>query len=161
MRRLPVILIVSLVIMWLLLNSSLSVGQIVLGAVLSLTMVLGFRAIRPIQPRVGRPQAILVLVGRVLIDILRSNLGVARVVLGLTGGRAVKSGFLKIPLALRDPHGLAVLAAIVTSTPGTVWVDLTRDGRELTLHVLDLHDEQYWIRTIKQRYEDPLREIFE
>lgn len=161
MRKPPVILIASLVVMWLLLNSTLSIGQIVLGAVLSLGMVLGFRAIRPLQPRVRRPWAIVVLAVRVLIDVVRSNIGVARVVLGLTGGRAVHSGFLKIPIALRDPHGLAVLAAIITSTPGTVWVDLTRDGGELTLHVLDLRDEQYWIRTIKQRYETPLREIFE
>jgi len=161
MRKLPWILIVSLVVMWLLLNISLSAGQIVMGIALSFCMVLGFRAIRPIQPHVRRPRAIVVLAGRVLIDVFRSNIGVARVVLGLTGGREVKSGFLKIPIVLKDPHGLAVLAAIVTSTPGTVWVDLTRDGGELTLHVLDLQDEQHWIQLIQQRYEAPLREIFE
>jgi len=55
----------------------------------------------------------------------------------------------------------AVLAAIVTSTPGTIWADLTRDGRTLTLHVLDLRDEDQWVRTIKQRYERALIEIFE
>ena len=54
-----------------------------------------------------------------------------------------------------------MLATIVTSTPGTVWADLSQDGATLTLHVLDLRDERRWIDTIKQRYERLLMEIFE
>jgi multicomponent K+:H+ antiporter subunit E len=108
-----------------------------------------------------RPQAALLLVWRVGIDILRSNVAVARIVLGLTGKRQLRSGFLEVPLAMRDPHGLAALATIVTSTPGTVWADLSPDGATLTLHVLDLRDEQAWIHTIKDRYERLLMEIFE
>lgn len=161
MRRLPILLISGLVAMWLLLNGTLAPGQIVLGTVLAFVMVMGFRAMRPLQPRVRRPQAAIKLVFRVLTDIVRSNIGVARIVLGLVGNRQVKSGFLKVPLDMRDPHGLAALAAIITSTPGTVWVDLTRDGRTLTVHVLDLRDEAAWIRTIKHRYERLLMEIFE
>jgi multicomponent K+:H+ antiporter subunit E len=101
------------------------------------------------------------LFARVLLDILRSNLAVARIILGLVRDHEVRSGFLDVPLDLRDPHGLAVLAAIVTSTPGTIWADLARDGKTLTLHVLDLQNEAAWIRTIKQRYERALMEIFE
>jgi multicomponent K+:H+ antiporter subunit E len=103
----------------------------------------------------------LLLLWRVFVDILRSNVAVARIVLGLNGKRPIRSGFLDIPLAMRDPHGLAALSTIVTSTPGTVWVNLSVDGATLTLHVLDLHDEQAWIDTVKQRYETLLMEIFE
>ena len=55
---------------------------------------------------------------QLLVDIVRSNLGVARVVLGLVRDRQVRSGFLEIPLELTDPHALTILAVIVTSTPG-------------------------------------------
>ena len=147
--------------MWLLLNGTLAPVQIAVGTVLAVSIVLIFRAARPVQPRLRRPQIAMRLLARVLLDILRSNLAVARIILGLVRDREVRSGFLDIPLDLRDPHGLAVLAAIVTSTPGTVWVDLARDGSTLTLHVLDLQDEAAWIRTIKQRYERALMEIFE
>jgi multicomponent K+:H+ antiporter subunit E len=160
-KRPPILLIVMLTCMWLLLNNTLSPGHIVLGLVVSTVMTLGFRAVRPLQPRVKRPQAVIRLLGRVLVDVVRSNIAVARIVLGLVGGRQIKSGFLQIPMDMRDPHGLAVLATIITSTPGTVWVDLTLDGSTLTLHVLDLRDEAGWIRTIKNRYEQPLMEIFE
>src|SRR3546814_11639671 len=70
-----------------------------------------------------------------------------------------KPGFVKIPLTLRDPHGLAALACIVTYTPGTVWAGLSEHDDALTLHVLDLTDEAHWIRLIVQRYERPLKEI--
>jgi multicomponent K+:H+ antiporter subunit E len=97
----------------------------------------------------------------VVVDILRSNFNVARIVLGLAGKREISSGFVNVPLALRDPHGLATLAAIVTATPGTVWADLSDDGNTLTLHVLDLTSEAEWVNTIKQRYESLLMEIYE
>lgn len=161
MKKAPWLLVVGLVAMWLLLNGTLAPGQVLLGLVLAVVMVGGFRPMRPVQPRIRRPLAAVRLLCRVLIDIVRSNVGVARVILGLQRGRQVRSGFMKIPLDMRDPHGLAALAAIVTSTPGTVWVDLTRDSSTLTLHVLDLKDEETWIRTIKDRYESLLMEIFE
>ena len=161
MKRAPLILILALVAMWLLLNNTLGVGQAVLGTVLALLMVLGFRSLRPVQPYVRRPRAAIQLTTRVLLDIVRSNVAVARVILGLTGQRTVRSGFVDIRLDLRDPHGLAVLAAIVTSTPGTVWAGLTPDRGTLTLHVLDLQDQLAVTHTIKERYERLLLEVFE
>lgn len=159
--RPPVLLIVALTGMWLLLNGTLAIGPTLLGLLVSLLIVFGFRAMRPQQPRLHRPSVALRLLRRVFVDILRSNVAVARIVLGCHGNRAIRSGFVKVPLALRDPYGLATLATIVTSTPGTIWVDLSLDGATLTLHVLDLRDERTWIDTIKQRYERPLMEIFE
>ena len=67
---------------------------------------------------------------------------------------------MDIPLELRDPYGLATLACIITSTPGTVWVDFNETSGILTIHVLDLIDTTEWVRTIKGRYEGPLLEIF-
>ncbi|CPQ48357.1 pH adaptation potassium efflux protein [Bordetella pertussis] len=81
-------------------------------------------------------------------DIVRSNVAVARLV--WQRGPA---------LDLHDPHGLAILACIVTYTPGTVWVDII-DGK-LVLHVLDLQNEEAWIALVKQRYERTLIEVFE
>jgi multicomponent K+:H+ antiporter subunit E len=159
MKRFPIVLTVGLVLMWLLLNNTLAPGQILLGAIVAAASVYVFRRARPLLPRLRQPQVIVKLVFRVLIDIVRSNVAVARIILGLR--RQIRPGFLEIPLDLRDPHGLAVLAAIVTSTPGTVWVGLAPDDSVLTLHVLDLQDEKQWIDTIKNRYERLLLEIFE
>jgi multicomponent K+:H+ antiporter subunit E len=155
------LLVGVLVVMWLLLSQTLALAQLLLGTLLAVALVRAGAVLRPLRPTLRRFHLGAVLAAVVLGDIVRSNVGVARIVLGLTSGRRITSGFVEIPLELRDPHALAVLAAIVTSTPGTVWVDHDTASRTLTLHVLDLKDEQEWIDWIKNRYEGPLRRIFE
>lgn len=161
MRRVPPIFAIVLIVMWLLLNNTLSLGHIVLGAVLSSFLLAAALGLRPLQPKMKNGLVLLRLIFNVLIDIIRSNIGVARVVLGLVRERRIHSGFMDVPLDMRDPHGLAALGMIITSTPGTVWVALKPDKSALTIHVLDLVDESEWIERIKQRYERPLMEIFE
>src|SRR6185312_4901968 len=108
------------------------------------------------QPGAGQ---LLPLALRVVHDTVRSNLAVARVVLGPR--RRARAGFVAIPLELADPYGLALLACIVTSTPGTIWVDHDPMRGVLLIHVLDLVDEASWVETIKRRYERPLLEVFQ
>lgn len=160
MKRPPYIVATTLFVLWLLLNISLSPAQALLGAMVTIGLVLGLDRLRPVPPRVRAPAAIARLVGRAMVDIVRSNFAVARIVLDKDRRRRIRSGFVDVPLDVRDPHALAVLAMIVTSTPGTVWAGLAPDGASLTLHVLDLRDEAQVIRIIKQRYEQLLLEIF-
>ena len=144
--------------LWLLLNQALSLGHILLGSVLALAGGWVLTVLQFPKARVRRIGAIFRLSPLVLADIVRSNIAVGRIVLGL-GGSQRTSGFVNIPLDLRHPYGLAALACIITATPGTLWVSF--DGEVLTIHVLDLIDESEWIRTIKNRYERRLVEIFE
>ncbi|MBL8265147.1 Na+/H+ antiporter subunit E [Steroidobacter sp.] len=161
MKRIPILFPLGLTVLWLVLTESASLGNILLGLAVAFGMVLSFQKLRPVTPRLRRMHLAFGLLFVVLIDIVQSNLAVGRIVLGLTGKREVKSGFLDIPLDLHDPHGLAVLAMILTATPGTVWSGLADDSSVLTLHVLDLQDPDRWTHTIKQRYERPLMEIFQ
>ena len=161
MKLVPPVLTLMLVALWLLLNNTLAPGHILFAVVLAVALMAAAAQFRPVQPRLRRLHLVPRFVVTVLGDIVRSNFAVARIVLGLVRDRQVRSGFLDIPLELRDPHALAILAAIVTSTPGTAWAGLSPDGGTLTLHVLDLKDEEAWIHTIKERYERPLMRIFE
>lgn len=160
-RRVSPLLAAGLLVMWLLLNQSLAPGQVAIGLVLAVALAGWSATLRPLRATLRRVHLVAGLLPCVLVDVLRSNLNVARIVLGLVGGRRIRSGFVAIPLDLRDPHGHAALAAIVTCTPGTVWVDLAPDTNVLTLHVLDLRDEAEWVNIIKGRYEPSLRGIFE
>jgi multicomponent K+:H+ antiporter subunit E len=53
-----------------------------------------------------------------------------------------------------------VLACILTATPGTAWVEFDSKDGWLLLHVLDLIDQETWVDIVKNRYEQPLLEIF-
>jgi multicomponent K+:H+ antiporter subunit E len=110
--------------------------------------------------RLRNPHKLLLLAARVSLDVVRSNYAVAKIIV-LGQGRAVKSGFVSVPLRLTDQYALAVLACIITSTPGTIWVNYDANRNILLIHVLDLVDETVWIRTIGDRYEHLLLEIFE
>ena len=148
----------GLLVLWLLLNG-LSVGQFLLGGTVALIGGWAFAVLEPPKMRLRRPLAVLRLTAFVFADIVRSNVAVARLILGLEPRRWA-SGFVDVPLELRNPYGLATLACIITSTPGTLWVDFNEASGTLTIHVLDLVDENEWVRTIKGRYERLLLEIF-
>lgn len=153
------LMMASLVVMWMLLTS-FSPGQFLVGVLVSLAAAQGLAALHPAKPRLRRWDLIPKLVAIVLYDIIRSNIAVVTII--LQGRRRErKSGFMTIPLDLRHPLGLAVLAIIVTSTPGTAWLDYNSARGTLLLHVFDLVDEAQWLDLIKNRYEHLLVEIFQ
>ena len=159
-RRFPFpLLIPALLLMWLLLSESTSPGQVLLGLTVALLAARIFTVLDVEQPRVRFGWAIPRLGGIVLVDIVRSNIAVARIIAGRRPDQGI-SGFVRVPIDLRNPYGLAVLAVVLTATPGTLWVQYDSTRGSLLLHVLDLGDEDQWIALIKQRYERLLMEIF-
>lgn len=149
----------GLLAMWLLLNQSLSLGHFVLGTMVALVASWAMKFLRPEKVRVKFTRAIPRLAVIVLTDVLRSNLAVGRILLS----RRIQatSGFISVPLDLRNKYGLALLAIIVTATPGTLWMEHDQTRNVLLVHVLDLVDKEHWIKLIKGRYERLLIEIFE
>ena len=97
----------------------------------------------------------------ILFEVVRSNNAVARIIARPSSAPTRRSGFVRIPLDMRSPHGLAALACTLTATPGTVWVDYDSADGTMLLHVLDLIDEEAWVRIVKDRWERRLMEIFE
>jgi len=151
----------ALLVLWLLLNQSLEPAHLLLGACLGIAVPILTRNLQPLgYPRLAKPVAFARLMGMALAEIVRSCFNVSRIILFAKADR-VNSQFIKIPLDMRDPYGLAMLSCLINTTPGTVWVEILEEKHELVLHVFDLHDAQWWIDTIKERYEKPLIEIFE
>ena len=148
----------SLVLMWLLLNQSVAPAHIIVGSAIALATSWVMAALGVQGPRVRLTMAIPRLMAVVLSDIVRSNLAVARII--LSRHTQPTSGFVRIPLETSNRYCLAALACIITSTPGTLWMEHDSRNNTLLLHVLDLVDEKHWIELVKQRYERLLTEIF-
>ena len=146
--------------LWLLLNLSLSAGNLLLGAALAILAPVMFAPLRPLPVRIRRPGVIIKLFFLVGRDVVASNIAVAWGVLR-AGKNPPRSRFIKIPLDLRDANGLAALSMITTVVPGTIWSELALDRSVLLLHVFDLDDEASFIEHFKTAYERPLMEIFE
>ena len=149
----------GLFIFWLVLNRSVSPGHLVLAAVVATIAPLLSLRLAPPRGPLHHPITSVTLLCRVCWDIVIWNLRVGRGSI-LSPWRIPKTGFVTMPLALRDPNGLAVLAMIVSGVPGTVWCEMAPDASALTLHVFDLEDPEAFAKDFKARYEKPLLEIF-
>lgn len=155
------LLALALLAAWLLLTQSVSPGAFLLGGLLALGASGALAALAPPKVRLRRLGVVPGLLLDVLVEVVRSNNAVARIILQPGGPRARRSGFVRIPLDMRSPYGLAVLACILTATPGTVWVDYDAAEGGVLLHVLDLIDEETWVGIVKNKWERRLVEIFE
>jgi multicomponent K+:H+ antiporter subunit E len=160
-RLLPYPLLwIAMLVLWLLLSGSVAIGQVLLGAVVATLACWAMRRLEPTKPRIRHPWRIVEVLGILVLDILRSNLAVFLLVLR-PGPQRHQPKFLVIPLELREPNALAILACIVSATPGSAWLDYDVAAGAVTIHVLDVPDEAAWIASFKLHYEKRLLEIFQ
>ncbi len=149
----------SLLLIWLLLQNSMAPGQILLGGILAIVITQIVLRVWPEPVRLRRPGLLLRYLGRLLWDIVIANLEVAWLILTRPAA-TLHPRFIQLPLALRDEVAIAVFAATITLTPGTVAVEVSPNQRYLLVHSLDIADEALLIATLKNRYEALLKEIF-
>ena len=162
MRRLfpHPLLSILLFVVWLLLAGRLAVGTLVMAAALATLIPLATAAYWPGSARPRNLPAFAAYVAIVLFDIIRSNFTVARIVLFMPRDR-IRSAWITVPLDLRTPEAIVLLAGTITMTPGTLTADMSACGRALLIHSLHAPDPDAVCREIKSRYEARLKRIFE
>ena len=148
-----------MLIIWLMLNGSFSVGHILLGSLLALVIPWLCAPLQMPQPKMIRPLKAIRYILMVLADIVIANIQVAVLVMGPE--KRMQPAFIAVPLDISGALPITVLASTVTMTPGTVSADVSEDRKWLYVHVLNLEGtEQELIEQIKTRYEDGVRGIF-
>ncbi|WP_440903664.1 Na+/H+ antiporter subunit E [Catenovulum sp. SX2] len=161
---------ILLLVVWLLLNNSISFGQILLGALLAIVIPMATQPFTDEHPRVKRPMLAIKQLLIVLFDIITANIQVAILIIG--PNKKLRPAFVKVPLDMTDALPITLLASTVSLTPGTVSAEVypiseehddwdNKEQKYLLIHVLDLNDESKLIEQIKSRYEAPLKEIFQ
>lgn len=142
---------------WLMLSNSIAAGSLVFAAIIAIVIP---RIVQPFidcTPNIHWLPAIkLFLV--VLKDIITSNIHVAKLVLGPTKNLHPK--WFRVPLDTEHEEVNALLAMIITTTPGTVSAGIDQERGDILVHALSTDDEAAEIASIKTRYEQPLIEIF-
>ncbi len=153
------LLTLLLVVVWCLLNNSLTLGTIVFGTILGLLIPILTAAYWPDRPPVARPFSMVVYCLIVIWDIIKSNITVAMQIL-FRGNDSLQPAWITVPLDLRKPEAITILAGSITLTPGTLSADLSADGTALLVHALHAPDPDAVRDDIKARYESRLKEIF-
>ncbi len=147
-----------LFVVWLLLNNSVSAGQIVLATFFAITIPWLVKDMRDEHPKIRRPFLAIRYIVMVMKDIVVANVGVAFLVIGPM--KKLQPGFVAVPINMTSDLGITVLASTVSLTPGTVSAEISQDKTWLYVHALHLGDERALIEEIKTRYEAPIKEIF-
>ncbi|ALE03238.1 Na(+) H(+) antiporter subunit E [Bartonella ancashensis] len=144
--------------MWLLL-SGFSMGQFFVGTAVALLGGWMMRFLEPETIRVKNWNPFFRLLYRIFVDSITSNIAVAWFILTKKHSEQ-QSGFVVVPLSLKNRTSLAILACILSAVPGTIWVAYNSKNNKLLIHVLNLNDGNNYPQFIKQRYEQLLLEIF-
>ncbi|KPQ25601.1 MAG: multicomponent K+:H+ antiporter subunit E [Halomonas sp. HL-48] len=150
---------ILLLVVWLLLARSVSPGHIVLGGFLAIVIPLLTNRFWDSRPRIKKPLVLLRFVLRVLGDIITANFEVAYLI--ANPWRKLNPHFVEYPLMLEERFTITLLASTISLTPGTVSANLRMDGKTLLIHALNADDEDALIHQIRERYERPLKEIYE
>ena len=148
-----------LLIIWMLLNNSTSFSTVFFGAILGWLIPLASAQFWPEDYGGMRYGLFFRYWLRVIQDIAIASMAVARLILGPQ--RRLQPAFVTYPLTLNDHFAITLLASTISLTPGTVSADISKDGKFLLIHALDVEDEAELIRSIRDRYEIPLGEIFQ
>ena len=145
--------------LWLFMVNDFSMGHIILGAFLAWSIPLFTRNFWPEEMTLKHPILAIRFLLVVLFDIVVANMQVARMI--LFPSDKLKPAFMVFPLEIEKDFTITLLANTISMTPGTVAVDLSEDRKTLLIHALHVDDIDAALAEIKQRYEVPLKEIFE
>ena len=154
------ILTLLLAVVWILLQNQFSAGMAVFGLILGVIIPRLTVAFWPDRPKHFRPLWMIPYVAVVLWDIIVANIEVAWIVL-TRRNKDLRSTWVVVPLDLRQPEAITILAGTITLTPGTVSADLSSEGHSLLVHALDTADPAEVRDQIKDRYERRLMRVFE
>ncbi|MBL4915671.1 Na+/H+ antiporter subunit E [Szabonella alba] len=149
-----------LIVSWMLLVNQAKLGSLLMAVILGTVIPLLTAPYWPNRPALRNMPALAGYLAVVIYDIVKSNFIVARIVLFMPNSQ-LRPAWVSIPLDLRTPEAITVLAGTITMTPGTVTSDMSEDGRTLLVHCLHAPDPDGVRDEIKTRYEARLKRIFE
>lgn len=147
-----------LLLTWVILWDSVAPSVVLIGALLAWALPLYTIRFWPQPVRVANFGAAVRFAFVVVWDIVVANIAVARLILGRNS--RLRPRFYRVPIELDDDLAITLLGGIISLTPGTVTTDVSEDRKTLIVHGLHVPDEAEAVRTIKERYEKPLKEIF-
>ena len=145
---------------WMLLVNEFKIGSMVMALILAIIIPKLTSAYWEDRPKVKDVPAFAAYCLLVLWDILVANVQVAMIIL-FKRNADIKSAWVPIPIDLKTPEAITMLAGTITMTPGTVTADMSSCGRVLLIHSLHAPDPDAVRDDIKERYETRLKRIFE
>jgi multisubunit Na+/H+ antiporter MnhE subunit len=159
-----VLSVVFLTIIYALTLASLDPWDVLIGAVLSASLLATFRRVTigqhpaPLPHLAARILAFVPFAARLVYDI---TIGTWQVALVMVHLRPLgQGGVVRIPIEDRSHRGVAVTALVTTISPGSYFIDVDWERQEMIFHFLDASDPAAIRRQLSQFYERYQRQVF-
>lgn len=133
-RRPSLAAVVVLTLTWVLLWDRVSLFLVLTGVLLSVLVFVVFPLPRIERDGRVRPLALVRLVGRLLVDLVRSSV---RVVGLAFSPRTPQGAIIRVRLRSRSDLVLTLTSELVSLVPGSIVLEVRRASSTLYLHVLD------------------------
>lgn len=154
------LLTVVMALFWIILQNDFSWGMMVFGVILGIIIPRVTAVWWPDRPQTFHIGKMITYCLLVFWDIIVANIEVAWIILTRSNA-SLRPAWVVVPLDLKEPEAITILAGTITLTPGTVSADLSEEGHSLLVHALDAPDPDAVRDEIKDRYERRLKEIFQ
>lgn len=148
---------------WLVLTGEFTPGNFAIGYLIGYLMLLwADKATPPGNPMsryLRRVPKIISLVFYVLWTIIIANFRMARAVLSPL--KRLNPAIVAVPLDIKNPLGITLLANWITLTPGTLSLEIADDNSTLFVHTFQCDDVQAFRDDIKNAFERRIMELYQ
>ena len=148
MHKRSLISFIFLFTFWIVISGVIDVQHIIVGIILSISIVWFWRDFNPRLPS-KLPFKALLLFGRSILMligyVIKANIDVAKIL--LFSHQSVTPIFLEYDLGVKTDWGRVFLATCITITPGTITIDFDPDTDIFTIHALTIETGvslSYW-----------------
>lgn len=154
---LQILLNVILACLWMFLTVSYTPSTFVIGYLLGLGILFLMRRFFSGRLYIERVWAVIILILIFIRELILSNI---QVLLAVTRPRMnIKPAIFALETELQDDWEITLLSSLITLTPGTLVLNISRDQKTLYIHALDVDDIQEAIHSIKTSFEKAIIEV--
>ncbi|HWJ87663.1 MAG TPA: Na+/H+ antiporter subunit E [Pelagibacterium sp.] len=156
-----VLIVVTLSVVWAFVTGTFTLLNLLLGALIGAGagLFLRERIERPhLLRRLGRVVSLALLF---LTELALSAWRVAILVISPNMHNRIAPAIIAYPLTVQTDVEITLLANLITLTPGTLSVDVSDDRSVLYIHVLEMHDREETIASIRDGFEQKIIEVFQ
>ncbi len=151
---------VVLALIWVMITANTSELNLLLGWLIGLA-ALWFIRDRIVAPRFfEKLRRIMGLTLLFFYELTLSAFRVAILVITPNMKKHLKPGIIAFPLKAKSDSEITLLANLITLTPGTLSVDVSRNREVLYIHALSVDDKEELIKSIAKGFEKKIIEVF-
>jgi multicomponent Na+:H+ antiporter subunit E len=156
----PLVTVIVLALIWAAMTGTFSGLNLILGAGIGAIAVLLLRRNLAQGRRLRQLRSVISLALLFLYELAVSALRVALVVLAPDMKSVLRPAIIAFPLSVKSDAEITLLANLITLTPGTLSVDVSKDRSLLYVHTLMLDTREALIADIANGFEAKVREVF-